>query len=110
MPRIDVLPTSAAAPTPGYALIPDTRGTSQNAGQPVAGRKRAARRSGFEGGDTTVRQQNAVLKHLAELDKDNPKDVHVPVPSKHRDAGAKGKIEQCILMFAEFSPQHPPGK
>lgn len=103
MPRIDVLPTSSAAvPTPGYALVPDTRDLPPNPAQPVAGRKRAARRSGFEGGDTTVRQQNAVLKHLAELDRDSPRDVHIPVPHKQKDDVGRGEPGQPFIFLSHI--------
>ena len=91
MPGIEVLPNStSAAPTPGYALVPDTRGAAQDASQPVTGRKRAARNSGFTGGDITVRQQNAINKHIADLEKENHRDVQIPVPSKQKDAGGRG--------------------
>ena len=92
MPHIEVLPNSASTPSPGYALVPDTRGLPQTITQPVAGRKRAARSTGFGGGDTTVRQQNAVLKHLAELDKDSHRDVQIPIPSKQKDDAARGRL------------------
>jgi zinc finger HIT domain-containing protein 1 len=55
--------------------------------QQTSGRKRAARSLGLPGGDTTVRQQNAVLKHLAELDKDSHRDVQIPVP---KDSAGRG--------------------
>ena len=90
MPHIDVLPASTSVTSPGYAIVPDTRGLPQTATAPVTGRKRAARNSGFAGGDTTVRQQNAVLKHIADLDKDSHRDVQIPVPSKQKDITARG--------------------
>ena len=90
MPHIEILPTSTSIVSPGYALVPDTRGLPQTAAQPIAGRKRAARNSAFAGGDTTIRQQNVVLKHLAELDKDSHRDVQIPVPSKQKDNAGRG--------------------
>ena len=92
MPHIEVLPNSSTVPTPGYALVPDTRGLPQIPTQPVTSRKRAARNTGYVGGDTTVRQQNAVLKHLAELDKDSHRDVQISIPSKQKDNTARGSF------------------
>ena len=34
-----------------------------------------------------MRQQNAVLKHLAELDKDSHRDVQIPVPKDNAGRG-----------------------
>lgn len=90
MPHVEVLPTTKSVATPGYALVPDTRGLPQTAAQPVTGRKRASRNTGLTGGDSTVRQQNAVLKHLADLDKDSPREVQIPVPSKQKDGAGRG--------------------
>ena len=89
MPRIDVLPSSSSAAQPGYAFVPDTRyDASRLAGtQPGAGRKRAARKSNLSGGDLSVRQQNAILKHLAELEKDNHRDIQIPVPKETAGRG-----------------------
>ncbi|KAL9123689.1 MAG: hypothetical protein Q9217_006904 [Psora testacea] len=112
MPHIDILPTSTSIASPGYALVPDTRGLPQPAAPPIAGRKRAARNTGFAGGDTTVRQQNAVLKHLAELDKDSHRDVQMPVPSKQKDHAGKGPARKMtsnvrrILMSQKTFANH----
>ena len=92
MPRIDVLPTSTSIPKAGYALVPDDTRRAQQVASQSTGRKRAARTSAISGGDNTVRQQNAVLKHLAELDKDTHKDVQIPVPSKQKENTGRGRI------------------
>ncbi len=88
MPRIDVLPTGTSIAQPGYAFVPETRQVPQAVAQPSGGRKRAARNTGAGFGDASVRQQNAILKHLAELDRDNNRDVQIPVP---KDTGGRGK-------------------
>ena len=87
MPRIDVLPTGTSIAQPGYAFVPETRQLPQAVTQSSGGRKRAARNTGTGFGDATARQQNAILKHLAELDRDNNRDIQIPVP---KDAGARG--------------------
>ena len=85
MPHVEVLPTSTSIKAPGWALVPDT--AIQTPAQQTKGRKRAARSLGLAGGDTTVRQQNAILKHLADLDKDSHRDVQIPVPKDNGKGG-----------------------
>ncbi|KAL8780072.1 MAG: hypothetical protein Q9213_006631 [Squamulea squamosa] len=93
MPGIEVLPNSTSITAPGWAYVPDDGfDPSKTAIQPSGARKRAARTAGLAGGDTTARQQNATLKHLLELDKDNHRDVHITVPARFKDKiGAKVK-------------------
>jgi zinc finger HIT domain-containing protein 1 len=91
MPRIEVIPHSNSVSAPGWAYVPDNGyDPSKVAIQPSGARKRAARASGAAVGDATNRQQNAVLKHLADLDKENHRDVQVAVPSKHKDTTSRG--------------------
>ncbi len=91
MPRIEVIPHSNSVSAPGWAYVPDNGyDPSKVAIQPSGARKRAARASGVSVGDATNRQQNAVLKHLADLDKENHRDVQVLVPSKQKDTTSRG--------------------
>ena len=93
MPDIEVLVNLTSIRAPGYTLVPDHgQGTVvQAAVQPPAGRnKRGTRFAGIAGADTTVAQQNAVLKHLADLDKESHRDVSIPVPSKQSESTRKG--------------------
>ncbi|KAI4286636.1 MAG: hypothetical protein L6R35_004113 [Caloplaca aegaea] len=94
MPGIEVLPNSTSISAPGWAYVPDNGyDPSKAAIQPSGARKRAARTSAISGGDTTTRQYNATLRHLAELDKDNSRDVQILVPSKLKEkTGSKSKI------------------
>ena len=88
MPGVEVLPHSTSIKAPGWALVPDTGHTpSQAVTQATTKRGRAARVSNLGGGDNTARQQNAVLKHLADLDRDSHRDIQIPVP---KDAAARG--------------------
>lgn len=88
MHGVEVLPNSTSTKAPGWALVPDTGlGPSQAASLPTTKRGRAARASNVGGGDTTVRQQNAVVKHLADLDRDSHRDVQIPVP---KDTAGRG--------------------
>jgi len=88
MPGVEVLPNSTSIKAPGWALVPDTgHGPYQAVSQPTTKRGRAARASNLGAGDTTARQQNAVLKHLADLDRDSHRDVQIPVP---KDPAGRG--------------------
>ncbi|MCJ1317274.1 hypothetical protein MMC15_002597 [Xylographa vitiligo] len=94
MPTIEVLPNSTSISAPGWTYVPDTGYDPSKAPIQAGPRKRNARIAGTSGGDTTARQNNAILKRLADLDKDNSKDVHISVPSKQKEAGgraSKGK-------------------
>ncbi|KAL8732725.1 MAG: hypothetical protein Q9181_003837 [Wetmoreana brouardii] len=111
MPSIEVLPNSTSISAPGWAYVPDVGyDPSKAAIQPSGARKRAARTSGIAGGDTTTRQQNAILRHLAELDKDNPRDVQIPVPARFKEkAGSKTKTTpnvRRILMSQKTFANH----
>ena len=87
MPHIEVLPNSTSIAQPGWAYVPDTGYDPSKAPiQPSGARnKRAGRNLGLTAGDATSRQQNAIIKHLAELDKDNYRDVQIAVPKEARD-------------------------
>ncbi|KAH8676632.1 hypothetical protein BGZ60DRAFT_429130 [Tricladium varicosporioides] len=72
---------SRATAAPGWAYVPDTSvNTSVTALQP---RKRA--RNQTAGTDTTAKQDAKILRELAALDRENHKDVSIPVPVRHRD-------------------------
>ncbi|MCJ1480997.1 hypothetical protein MMC06_001153 [Schaereria dolodes] len=110
MPLIEVLPNSSSISAPGWAYVPDTGyDPSKAAIQPSGARKRNARISGITGGDTTARQNNALLKRLADLDKDNHKDVQITLPPKQKGAGgrvSKGKtpaIRKILVAQKTFA-------
>jgi len=89
MPRIEVLPSSSSYATPGWAYVPDTAfDRSKAAIKPTAGRKRGIREPGNRT-DVTSRQNNAIIRHLAELDRENHKDVHIPLPVKQKEAASR---------------------
>ncbi|MCJ1296829.1 hypothetical protein MMC34_008397 [Xylographa carneopallida] len=94
MPTIEVLPNSTSISAPGWTYVPDTGYDPSKAPIQAGPRKRNARIAGTSGGDTTARQNNAILRRLADLDKDNSKDVHISVPNKQKEGGgraSKGK-------------------
>lgn len=80
---IEVLPGASSHATPGWTYV-RAGGT---AGRSASGaRKRAVREVGGPRGDTSSKQQAVTLRHLAELDRENQKDVHIPVPTKRKES------------------------
>lgn len=109
MPQIEIVPNSTSISAPGWAYVPDNGyDPSKLAIQPTGARKRAARTSGIAGGDTTTRQQNVVLKHLAELDKDNQRDVQISLPAKHKDSASRGTAYLRNPTLQEVEPDPMP--
>ena len=91
MPHVEVLPNSTSISAPGWAYVPDTGFDPSKAPiQPSGSRKRNARGSGFPGAEGSLKHSNAILKRIAELDRDNVKDSQIPVPTK-KEAGGRSE-------------------
>ena len=90
MYHVELLPTSSTHLTPGWTYVPD-RGfdPAQAAITPAIGRKRGIRDPGGRG-DLSSRENNAIVRHLAELDRENHRDVAIPIPVKQKDAAGRG--------------------
>jgi zinc finger HIT domain-containing protein 1 len=91
---IEVLPNTSSHATPGWAYVPAVGFDGPSGGRKASGvRKRAAREAAAGArGDVSSRQKTATLRHLAELDRENHKDVHIPVPTKRKEnAPSKGE-------------------
>ncbi|KAI5308659.1 hypothetical protein KEM55_005174 [Ascosphaera atra] len=103
--KVQVLAHTAGHNAPGWAYVPDTGGAPA-AHAPIRGMrkgKRTLREStgtagGIGGGagrgggrgDLTARQNTAVLRRLAELDRENHKETHIPVvTTKGKELAAK---------------------
>lgn len=89
---------SKATAAPGWAYVPDTGvvNSSATALQPSS-RKRAARNH-LNLHETSAKQDAKILRELAALDRENHKDVSIPVPIRHRDNAGRGK---SFLLFYE---------
>ncbi|PLN81777.1 hypothetical protein BDW42DRAFT_168244 [Aspergillus taichungensis] len=93
MYSIEILPNSSTHATPGWTYVPDRRDRgfdpAKAAITPAVGRKRGIRDPGRA--DLSSRQNNAIVRHLAELDRENHKDVSIPIPVKQqKDSGGRG--------------------
>jgi zinc finger HIT domain-containing protein 1 len=90
MPHIEVLPNTSSHATPGWAYVVDTGYSGANAApQPSGVRKRGGRDLGAGRADVSSRQNIVISRHLAELDRENHKEVHIPVPAKRKDGAAR---------------------
>ncbi|KAI9887857.1 MAG: hypothetical protein M1823_000379 [Watsoniomyces obsoletus] len=106
MPLIEVLPNSSSASAPGWAYVPDTGYDPSKAPiQPTGARQRAARNVPVGGGaDLSARQQNAIAKHLVDLEKDNYRDVQIPIPAKSKDGASRavrGKNSSAVRRILQ---------
>ena len=84
MPHVEVLPNSAAAVAPGWTYVVDTGYDPSKVAINPRNKKRAAAAPGGQRGENelSARQQTAIARRIAELERDNdPKQV-IPVPGK----------------------------
>ncbi|KAJ5467357.1 hypothetical protein N7475_005109 [Penicillium sp. IBT 31633x] len=87
--RVELVSDTSTA-TPGWSYAPTRGFDPTQAMAPTLGRKRGIRDAG-KGGDISSRQANAIARHIAELDRENQRDVSIPAPVKQaREAGARG--------------------
>ncbi|KAJ6128958.1 hypothetical protein N7471_010175 [Penicillium samsonianum] len=87
--RVELISDTSTA-TPGWSYAPARGFDPTQAMAPTLGRKRGIRDAG-KGGDISSRQANAIARHIAELDRENQRDVAIPAPVKQaREAGARG--------------------
>lgn len=98
MPNIEVLPNAKEAKTPGWAYVADSGiDPSKQAIAPSGARKRARisyiderAAPSLQSGEISSREQNKINKRLAELDKENHRDVKIEVPGKPKDVSLWG--------------------
>lgn len=98
MPNIEVIPNAKEARTPGWAYVADSGiDPSKQAIVPSGARKRARisyvdERAApiLQPGEVSTREQNKINKRLAELDKENHRDVKIEVPGKPKDVSLWG--------------------
>ncbi|CAG8101972.1 unnamed protein product [Penicillium salamii] len=87
--RVELLQDKSTA-TPGWSYAPTRGFDPTQAMAPTLGRKRNIRDAG-KGGDISSRQANAIARHITELDRENARDVSIPIPVRQaKEAGARG--------------------
>ncbi|GLA65653.1 hypothetical protein AtubIFM54640_007842 [Aspergillus tubingensis] len=104
MYHVELIPNSTTThATPGWTYVPD-RGfdPAKAAITPAIGRKRGIRDPGRA--DLSSRQNNAIVRHLAELDRENHRDVQISIPVKQKDAsgrGTRGKVTSNVRRILQ---------
>ncbi|KAL4733758.1 hypothetical protein BDV11DRAFT_199527 [Aspergillus similis] len=94
MHRVEVLPNASKSnATPGWTYVPDKGFDPAKAAiAPTTGRKRGIRDPART--DVSSRQANAIVRHLAELDRENHRDVAIAIPtrkdSQPRESATRG--------------------
>ncbi|PYH85050.1 hypothetical protein BO82DRAFT_328400 [Aspergillus uvarum CBS 121591] len=104
MYRVELLPGSTTHVTPGWTYVAD-RGfdPAKAAITPTIGRKRGIRDPGRT--DLSSRQTNAIIRHLAELDRENHRDVQIQVPVRQKEPaaprGARTKVTSNVRRILQ---------
>ena len=80
---------SKFVPAPGYAYVPDVANAPQIGLQPSARRARGPAGVGL-GAETTKKQDAKILRELAQLDRENHRDVNIPVTGGRGKEGGRG--------------------
>ena len=85
MPHVEALPNSAAAVAPGWTYVVDTGYDPSKVAINPKNKKRAAAQPGGLRGDSdlSARQQTAIARRIAELERDNDVKQSIPVPAKY---------------------------
>lgn len=94
MPSVEVIPNSStSSAAPGWTYVTDTGFDPSKAAIVPSGARKRARNSTFAGARAneplSARQQASIAKHIADLDKENHRDVQIVVPDRPRDVGQR---------------------
>lgn len=84
MPHVEVLPNSAASVAPGWTYVVDTGYDPSKVAINPKNKKRAAAQAGGQRGENelSARQQTAITRRIAELERDNDPKQNIAIPGK----------------------------
>lgn len=83
MPHVEVLPNSAAAIAPGWTYVVDTGYDPSKIAINPKNKKRAAANPNQRGeNELSSRQQTAIARRIAELNRDNDPKQSIQIPGK----------------------------
>lgn len=84
MPHVELLPNSSSAIAPGWTYVVDTGyDPSKIAINPKNKKRVAAQQAGLRGeNELSSRQQTAIARRIAELNRDNDPKQSIPIPGK----------------------------
>jgi hypothetical protein len=84
---------SRATAAPGWAYVPDTGLNASVAALQPSSRTRVRNQPTASLHETTAKQEAKILRELAALDRENHRDVSIPVPIRHKDNAGRGIID-----------------
>ncbi|KAF2000311.1 hypothetical protein P154DRAFT_554195 [Amniculicola lignicola CBS 123094] len=99
MPHVELLPNSTSTAAPGWTYVVDTGYDPSKVAINPKDRKRTAARPGGARGENelSARQQTAIARRIAELDRDNDPKQSISVPGKL--AAPKTQNARRILQY-----------
>ena len=83
---LEVANSSSKTTAPGWVYVP----VGPVAASQPSSRKRARTDFPTSQHETTAKQDAKILRELATLDRENHRDVSIPVPIRHRDNAGRG--------------------
>jgi len=86
---------------PGWAYVPDTGVNASVAALQPSSRKRARGITSATLHETTAKQDAKIVRELAALDRENHRDVSIPVPIRHRDNAGRGSSQLMHISVKE---------
>jgi zinc finger HIT domain-containing protein 1 len=90
---------------PGWAYVPVNNTGSGAASQPISRKRRTELSSNQH--ETTAKQDAKIARELAALDKENHREVSIPIPARNRDGVDRGKhlptriLQMCAKMYCK---------
>jgi zinc finger HIT domain-containing protein 1 len=81
---------SRATAAPGWAYVPDTSVNASVTALQPSSRTRVRNQPTASLHETTAKQEAKILRELAALDRENHRDVSIPVPIRHKDNAGRG--------------------
>ncbi|KAL3418989.1 HIT zinc finger [Phlyctema vagabunda] len=97
--------TAKVAPAPGWAYVPDTGvNASVTASQPSSRKRARNTQPNASAHETTAKQDAKTLRELAALERENHRDVSIPVPIRHRDNAGRvshGKVTPGVRKILQ---------
>ena len=107
MPQIEELQTSAKPAAPGWSYVVDTGFDPSKVAINPTSRKRqrnaAIDAAGTSRSDLSLRQQAAIQRHLADLDRDNNKDQHIPIPRSKHERKQTTNVQRVLKSGKDFA-------
>ncbi|KAM3070873.1 hypothetical protein ACMFMG_009790 [Clarireedia jacksonii] len=97
------LATSKNTLAPGWAYVPDVGTTIPSTALQPSARRAARGLPSANSHETTAKQDAKILRELAALDRENHRDVNIPVPIRHRDNAGRGKSNLLLVLRLDIA-------